>query len=172
MKTLAQKQLVLTSTIVFVIMLIAGCEEQNKNQPQTNVDVKQARLLVSENMQLQKQLTKSQDESEKRNSENMQLQKQLAQSQDELKKSVAEAAKCGADIAKCSDELAAQKELTAEYEKQFNATPEAKMENARSEQLDSMLTMVIDENTSLTQENEKLKEQIDKLTKQLEEAKK
>ena len=172
MKKLAQKQLVLILAVVFVLMLIAGCEEQNRNQPQTNADVKQARLLVSENMQLQKQLTQSQDESKKCSSENMQLQKQLAQSQDKLKKSVAEAAKCGADIAKCSDELAAQKELTAEYEKQLNATPQAKMEKEQNETFDRIMTMVIAENTSLTQENEKLKEQIDKLTKQLESAEK
>jgi phage shock protein A len=158
MKTLAQKQLALTIAIVFVLMLIAGCEEQNKNQPQTNVDVKQARLLVSENMQLQKQLT---------------------QSQDELKKSVAEAAKCSADIAKCSDELTAQKEMAAEYEKQLNDTPQAKMEKEPNETFDDILTMAITENTSLTQEieklkqeNERLKEQVNKLTKELEEAKK
>ena len=82
MKTLAQKQLVLTITIVFVIMLIAGCEEQNKNQPQTNVEVKQARLLVSENVQLQKQLTQCQDELKKRDA-NIAAQRKLL---DECKK--------------------------------------------------------------------------------------
>ncbi|MCX5635845.1 MAG: hypothetical protein NTW55_08410 [Planctomycetota bacterium] len=179
MKTLVQKQWALTIAVVFVLMLIAGCEDQNKNQPQTNVEVKQARLIVSENVQLRKQLTLAQDKNKNSDSEKIQLQKQLTQSQNELKKSVAETAKysaefakCSADIAKCSEELTAQKEMAAEYEKQLNATPEAKKENARSEQLDSMLTMVIDANKMLTQENEKLKEQVDKLTKELEEAKK
>jgi len=143
MKTLAQKQLALTIAIVFVLMLIAGCEEQNKNQPQTNVDVKQARLLVSENMQ---------------------LQKQLAQSQDELKKSVAETTKCSADIAE-------QQKLLEECLKQ-NDVPHAEMEKELNEKVNSVLITVMDENTLLMQENERLKEQIDKLTKEFEEAKK
>jgi len=136
MKTPARKQLALTIAIVFVLMLIAGCEEQNKNQPQTNVDVKQARLLVSENMQ---------------------LQKQLAQSQDELKKRDAD--------------LTEQQKLLEECLKQ-NDVPQAEMEKEPNEKSNSILTMVIDENASLSQEIEKLKEQIDKLTKELEEAKK
>ena len=131
-------------------MLIAGCEEQNKNQPQTNVDVKQARLLVSENIQ---------------------LQKQLAQSQDELKKSVAETAKCSDDIAKCNADLAAQQKLFEEGIKQSDV-PQAEMEKELNEKVNSVLITVINENASLSQENEKLKEQIDKLTKELEEAKK
>jgi hypothetical protein len=77
MKTPARKQFALTLAIVFVIMIIAGCEEQNKNQPQTNVDVKQAHLLVSENVQLQKQLTQSQDELKKCNADLAAQQKLL-----------------------------------------------------------------------------------------------
>jgi len=103
----------------------------------------------------------------------------LAQSQDELKKSVAETAKCSAELARCSAgltncgvEFAAQKELAERYEKQLNDSPQAKMEKEQNEEFDSILTMAIEDNKSLTQENERLKEQIDKLTKELEEAKK
>ncbi len=151
MKTPAQKQLALTIAIVFVLMLIAGCEEQNKNQPQTNVDVKQARLLVSENIQLQKQLT---------------------QSQDELKKSVAETAKYSDELAKCNADIAAQQKMLEEGEKQLNDIAQAEMEKELNEKVNSVLTVIMDENVSLSQENEKLKEQINKLTKELEEAKK
>ena len=151
MKTPAQKQLALTIAIVFVLMLIAGCEEQNKNQPQTNVEVKQARLLVSENVQLQKQLT---------------------QSQDELKKSVAETAKYSDELAKCNADIAAQQKMLEEGKKQLNDIAQAEMEKELNEKVNSVLTVIMDENVSLSQENEKLKEQINKLTKELEEAKK
>ena len=136
MKTFARKQLALTLAVVFVLMLIAGCEEQNKNQPQTNVDVKQARLLVSENIQLQKQLTQSQDELKKRDAD-----------------------------------LAAQQKLLEECKKQHEVA-QAEIDKELNEKVNSVLTVVMDKNVSLSEENEKLKEQIDKLTKQLESAKK
>ena len=143
MKTLAQKQLTLTLAIVFVLMLIAGCEEQNKNQPQTNVDVKQARLLVSENIQLQKQLTQSQDEIKKRDADIATQQKLL-------------------------EECLKQNDVPrAEMEKELNE----KVNSVLVTVIDKNASLS-QEIEKLKQENERLKEQVNKLTKELEEAKK
>ncbi len=144
MTRLAQKQLTLIINIVLVLMTIAGCEEQNKSQAQSNVDVRQARLLVSENIQLQKQLTALKDEFKNRD----------------------------AELAKSNAELTQQKQLAEECLKQQETFNQAEMEKELNGMADPILAATIDENVSLSQENEKLKEQVAKLQKELEEAKK
>ena len=53
MRKSVQKTLVLTIGIVFVIMLLAGCQEQALS------DTKKSRLIADENRQLKQQLTQS-----------------------------------------------------------------------------------------------------------------
>ena len=59
MKRLARKAFVLTAGIV-LLMLIAGCEEQNK--PQSQSPGKKDRLVAAENIQLKKDLKQRDEE--------------------------------------------------------------------------------------------------------------
>jgi uncharacterized protein YlxW (UPF0749 family) len=63
MKGIVKKQVVLAAGIVFVIMLIAGCEEQNVP------NAKKSRLVAAENMQLKKELNQLGVKLEQRNRE-------------------------------------------------------------------------------------------------------
>ncbi len=59
MKGIARKEVVLVVGIVFVIMLIAGCEEQNVS------NTRKSRLIATENSQLKKRLEQRDGEIEK-----------------------------------------------------------------------------------------------------------
>jgi hypothetical protein len=59
MKESAYKTLVLAFGIIFGILLIAGCEEEEKlsnTMPDTIPDARRSRLIAAENAQLQKQI--------------------------------------------------------------------------------------------------------------------
>ena len=62
MKRLTRKAFVLTVGIV-VLMLIAGCEEQNK--PQSQSPTRKDRLVAAENIQLKKDLEQRDEEIER-----------------------------------------------------------------------------------------------------------
>ena len=63
MKEITRKKVVLVVGIVFVIMLVAGCEEQNISNTKSNT--KKSRLVAAENGQLKKQLEQRDREIEK-----------------------------------------------------------------------------------------------------------
>ncbi|MHC4461092.1 MAG: hypothetical protein ACYS6W_04195 [Planctomycetota bacterium] len=124
MKRPAQKAFLLAVGIV-LITLIAGCEEEEKNLP----DTKRSRLIAAENMRLEKAL-KQRD-----------------------------------------NEIESQKELLEKCLKDKNAWKKKSQQNVQ-EQVDRVLTVVMETNQKLREENEKLKVQIEQLEKELEEAQK
>ena len=56
MKESAPKMLVVAVGFVFVIMLFAGCEEEEQNSSNTTSDAKRSRLISIENRQLKQQI--------------------------------------------------------------------------------------------------------------------
>ncbi|HIJ52487.1 MAG TPA: hypothetical protein HPP66_04955 [Planctomycetes bacterium] len=56
MKESVPKMLVVAVGFVFVIMLFAGCEEEEKNSSNTTSDAKRSRLIAIENRQLKQQI--------------------------------------------------------------------------------------------------------------------
>lgn len=56
MKGLAHKTLIVAVGIVFGIMLIAGCEEEEKNPSNITSDAKRSRLIAIENRELKQQI--------------------------------------------------------------------------------------------------------------------
>ena len=63
MRGIARKEVILVVGIVFVIMLIAGCEEQNVS------NTKKSRLIAAENSQLKKELERLSVKLEQHNGE-------------------------------------------------------------------------------------------------------
>jgi hypothetical protein len=56
MKGPAHKMLIVAVGIIFSIMLIAGCEEEETNASTSTSDAKRSRLIAIENAQLKKQI--------------------------------------------------------------------------------------------------------------------
>lgn len=73
MKRPAHKTLIVAVGIVFGIMLIAGCEEEEKNASASTTDVKRSRLIAIENAQLKQQI----EEMKKASAKEIQRQKEL-----------------------------------------------------------------------------------------------
>ena len=131
MKSSVRKAVVLA--IGIVVVLIAGCEEQNL--PST----RKSRLIAAESLELKKQLEQCNGEIEG--------QKELCNTR--MKKQRAR-------LEKCLQEKKAWRERS--------------QQNIQN-QIDGVLTVVMEQNAKLREENERLKARIDKLEKQLEEIK-
>jgi hypothetical protein len=151
MKESAHKTLVLAVSIIFSIMLIAGCEEEQKisdTKPDATLDTppnaKRSRLIAIENAQLKARIEKLKD----LHTREMESQKNLHTKEKNRQKKL---------LDNCLQAKAAMEEMS-----------EKGVENY----MQKVLGPLADENAKLQEENKGLKEQIEKLKTELEEAKK
>ena len=151
MKESAHKTLVLAVSIIFSIMLISGCEEEEKisNTMQdtmldTQPDIKRSRLIAIENAQLKAQIEKLKDS----HTREMESQKNLHTKETDRQKKL---------LDNCLREKGALQEMSKQGVENY---------------MQNILGPLADENTKLQEENKTLKEQIEKLKTELEEAKK
>jgi hypothetical protein len=151
MKESAHKTLVLAVSIIFSIMLISGCEEEEKisdTKPDAKLDIpsnaKRSRLIAIENAQLKAQIEKLKN----LHTREMQRQKELNDKERQRQQR---------QLDSCLRAKAAMEEIS-----------EKGVENYMRD----ILGPITDENAKLQEENKALKEQIEKLKAELEEAKK
>ena len=145
------KTLVLAVGIVFGLMLIAGCEEEEKisdtkldTELDTTPNAKRSRLIAVENAQLKQQIEKLKE----MHAGEMQRQKELndKEMQRQQKK-----------LDSCLRAKAAMDEISKKGVDNY---------------MQNILGPIADENAKLQEENKTLKAQIEKLKKELEEARK
>ena len=138
MKESAHKTLVLAVSIIVSIMLISGCEEEEKlteTIPDTPPDIKRSRLIAVENAQLKQQIEKL----TVLHASQMERQKNLhAKEKDRLQQL----------LDKCLREKGALEEISRKGIEDY---------------LQNILGSISDENAKLQKENKALKEQIEKL---------
>lgn len=155
MKETAQKTLFLAVSIIFSIMLISGCEEEEKisdtkldTQPDAKLDTppntKRSRLIAIENAQLKAQIEKMKDS----HTGEMESQKNLHTREKNRQQKL---------LDNCLQAKAAMEEMSTKGVDNYML---------------KVLGPLADENTKLKEENKALKEQIEKLKTALEEAKK
>jgi len=146
MKESAYKTLVLAVGIIFSIMLIAGCEEEEKiSDTMTETpDAKRSRLIAVENVQLKQQIEELKDQ----HARALQRQKELNDKERQRQQR---------QLDSCLQEKKIQDEIS-------NKGIENYMQN--------IVGPISEENTKLREEIETLKAQIEKLKKELEELKK
>ena len=147
MKESAYKTLVLAVCIVFGIMLIAGCEEEEKiSNTMTDVppDVKRSRLIAVENAQLRQQIEELKDQ----HARELQRQKELNDK---------ERQRLQRQLDSCLRAKAALGEIS---------------EKGVESYMQDIVGPLTDENVKLQEENKNLKAQIEKLKTELEEARK
>ena len=146
MKESAYKTLVLAVGIIFSIMLIAGCEEEEKiSDTMTETpDAKRSRLIAVENIQLKQQIEELKDQ----HARALQRQKELNDKERQRQQR---------QLDSCLQEKKIQDEIS-------NKGIENYMQN--------IVGPISEENTKLREEIETLKAQIEKLKKELEELKK
>jgi len=146
MKESAYKTLVLAVGIIFSIMLIAGCEEEEKiSDTMTETpDAKRSRLIAVENVQLKQQIEELKDQ----HARELQRQKELNDKERQRQQR---------QLDSCLQEKKIQDEIS-------NKGIENYMQN--------IVGPISEENTKLREEIETLKAQIEKLKKELEELKK
>jgi len=141
------KTLVLAVYIVFGLMLITGCEEEEKisdTQPDITPDAKRSRLIAVENAQLKQQIEELKVQHAGELKRQQELNDKEIQKQQKL-------------LDDCKREKAATEEITKKG-----------VENYMQE----MIGPLTDENTKLQEEIETLKAQIEKLKTELEDLKK
>ncbi|NIP55511.1 MAG: hypothetical protein GWN55_16860 [Phycisphaerae bacterium] len=145
MRESAYKTLVLAVGIIFCIMLIAGCEEEEKiSDTMTDTpDAKRSRLIAVENVQLKKQIEKL----TALHASEMKRQKDLnTREKDDLQRR----------LDNCLREKKGMEEMSKKGVEEY---------------MQNVLGPISEENTKLREEIETLKAQIEKLTKELEELK-
>ena len=138
MKESGHKTLVLAVGIIISILLIAGCEEEEKlsnTMPDTMPDMKRSRLIAAENAELQKQIeelkilhARQMERQKNRNAKDKDSQQKLLDNCRREKKGLEEMSKKGVE-----------------------------------DYMQMVLGPLTDENTKLQEENKALKEQIEKL---------
>lgn len=146
MRGSAYKTLALAVSITFSIMLIGGCEEEEKiSDTMTDAppDAKRTRLIAVENVQLKKQIEKM----TALHASQMERQKKLHTKELE-------------GLQQRLDTCLQEKEVLDEMSKK-----------GVEEYMQNVLGPISEENTKLREEIETLKVQIEKLTKELEELK-
>jgi len=155
MKESAHKTLVLAVSIVVGLMLIAGCEEEQKisdtqpdTQPDAKLDIppnaKRSRLIAIENAQLKAQIEKLKDS----HTGEMEKQKNLHTREKNRQKKL---------LDNCLRDKGTLQEMSKKGVDNY---------------MQNILGPIVDENTKLQEEIKTLKEQIEKLKTELEEAKK
>ncbi|MHC4086609.1 MAG: hypothetical protein ACYSWZ_14430 [Planctomycetota bacterium] len=151
MKESAHKTLVLAVSVIFSIMLIAGCEEEEKISDtkldaklDTPPDAKRSRLIAIENAQLKARIEKLRD----LHTREMESQKNLHNREKNRQKQL---------LDNCLRDKGVLQEMS-----------EKGVENY----MQKVLGPIVDENAKLQEENKALKEQTEKLKAELEEAKK
>lgn len=155
MKESAHKTLVLAVSIIFCIIFIAGCEEEEKisdtkldtqqdGKPDAHPDAKRSRLIAIENAQLKAQIGKLKNS----HTREMERQKNLH-----------------------TKEKAEQKKLLDNCLREKGILQEMSTKGIEN-YMQNILEPFAAENTKLQEENKALKEQIEKLKAELEEAQK
>ena len=155
MKESARKTLVLAVSIIVGIMLISGCEEEEKISDtkldakpdaklDTQPDIKRSRLIAVENTQLKAQIEKMKDS----HAREMESQKNLHTKEKNRQKRL---------LDNCLREKGALQEMSKQGVENY---------------MQNILGPLADENTKQQEEIKTLKEQIEKLKTELEEAKK
>lgn len=146
MKESAHKTLVLAVSIIVGLMLIAGCEEEQKisdtmpdtipdTMLDTQPDIKRSRLIAIENAQLKAQIEELKDS----HTREMERQKNLHTREKDRQKKL---------LDNCLREKGALQEMSKQGVENY---------------MQKVLGPIVDENAKLHEENKTLKEQIEKL---------